>query len=314
MIQKTLKYFVLLTLILYGLRALHFKGLLKQEQGYYGKYNQIFFSVNHFNTLILGSSRAEMHYDPVLIDHLTGWNTFNLSMAGAGTEAAYRLLKLYLVNSKVPERIFYEADLNFLYQDKEDLYRFNNFFPYLGNRNIRENLSHLEPRLPCFHWIAYYSWPYTGWDNLNSSLRSWFRLPLPEGEHYTKGFLPGPVKGELPYEPIVKENTSLSDHHRQFLDSLQLLCNSRGIELHILSSPIFAGGRISLENKEELVRTLKEQALKHKQRYHDLSSLPFCHRRELFLDTYHMNATGAALYSHYFVNYFYTKSHAQALN
>lgn len=248
-----------------------------------------------------------MHYDPLLIDSLTGWNSFNLSMAGAGTEGAFRLLKLYLRKSSVPERIFYEVDLNFLHLEDEDLYRFNNFFPYLRDKGIRESFAYLEPRMPWFHYLAYYSWPYTGWSNLSSGFRAWMRWPIPDGENYRKGYLPGPIRGGLTYAPVQQEKSSLSLHHGRYLDSLQMLCKSRGITLHLLSSPIFAGGRLSLSGKEQLEKTLKEHAAKYNNRYSNLSSLPFCNQRELFLDLYHMNASGARLYSRYFVDYFYTK-------
>ena len=83
MIKKIVIYFLLTTLFLYGLRKLHYRGLLKQTAGYYEKYNTAFINKNNFNVIFLGSSRAEMHYNTYIFDSLTKQNSFNLSLAGA---------------------------------------------------------------------------------------------------------------------------------------------------------------------------------------------------------------------------------------
>jgi hypothetical protein len=79
LIKKIIIYFLLITCSLYSLRYLHYYGLLKQKQGYYGKFNLAFFNKNKFNVLFLGSSRSEMHYDTKIFDSITGRNSFNLS-------------------------------------------------------------------------------------------------------------------------------------------------------------------------------------------------------------------------------------------
>jgi hypothetical protein len=45
----------------------------------------------------------------------------------------------------------------------------------------------------------------------------------------------------------------------------------------------------------------------HQLRYYELSSLPFCNRRPLFIDHYHMNHSGATLFTRYFSGIFNNK-------
>ena len=125
MIKKIVIYFLLTTLFLYGLRKLHYRGLLKQTAGYYEKYNTAFINKNNFNVIFLGSSRAEMHYNTYIFDSLTKQNSFNLSLAGATPQVAFAALKAYLLNSKAPEYLFYEIDYHFLKYESNEIKNFN---------------------------------------------------------------------------------------------------------------------------------------------------------------------------------------------
>lgn len=313
MIRKALIYFLILTALLYGLRALHYRGLVMQEQGFYGKFNTAFLKKNSFDLLFLGSSRVEMHYDPAIIDSLCGLNSFNLGVKGATPRVALAALKAYLHNSDAPEQIVYDVDYHFLKFNSEEIKEFNNYFPFLRNPVLLEEFSRIDPRMRHFHFNPFYSWPYTGMKNISTSLHGWMGIPNRTDSLYYKGHL---KESFLPALDLKKAQAYQSWFHpveRAYLDSLMDFCEGRKIRLSFVTSPMFAGGKVDLLNKEAMVRQLKVTFGNRGYTYYDLSSLPFCHRRDLFVDHFHLNRHGAREFSLYFARFFNNNLRRSAL-
>lgn len=308
MIKKILTYFSLITGILYGIRYLHYEGLLRQTQGYYAKYKTAFYEKNNFNTLFLGSSRVEMHYNTRLFDSLTNQNSFNLSLAGATPQVAFAALKSYLQNSKAPNYLFYEIDYHFLKYKSTEVKEFNNYFPFLKNKTLLNEFAKIDKRMPNFYYNAYYSWPYTGFKNLSTGIHGWLGIPNKTDSLYYKGYLKEVLRPALTYVPVKKYYTFFNLTDRNYLDSIITICKKNNINITLLSSPIFAGGKVDLVNKDQIIRQLRNIALINQISYYDYSSLSFCNERRLFIDHYHMNYLGANKFTRYFCSVFNNKT------
>lgn len=313
MIKKIFLYFICLTALLFGVRRLHYYGLLKQEKGYYAKYKTAFFNKNNFNVLFLGSSRVEMHYDTRIFDSLTGKNSFNLSLAGATPRVAFAALKAYLANSSAPEIIFYEADYHFLKYPSAEIKEFNNYFPFLKNETLRREFNSIDKRMNHFYYNPYYSFPYTGFKNLSTSLHGWLNIPNKTDSLYHKGYLKEVFRPHLDYIASTPAYSWFSSLERNYLDSIIIICNQKNIDLTLITSPMFAGGKLDVANKKEIISQLENIATINKIQYYDLSSLPFCNRRGLFIDHYHMNAAGATKFTLFFAGFFSNKLAANPL-
>jgi hypothetical protein len=299
LIKKALIYFSLLTAALYGLRELHYEGLLRQDEGFYGKFKTIFLKKNSYNLLFLGSSRVEMHYDPQIIDSICGSNSYNLGTKGATPRVAWAVLKAYLSKSAVPSAIVYDVDYHFLKYQSEEVKEFNNYFPFLNNKILLEEFSKIDPRMRHFYMNPYYSWPYTGLKNISTSLHGWTGVPNKTDSLYYKGFLKESFLPELKFKPARPAHSWFHPTERAYLDSVIQYCKKNSVQLHLLTSPMFAGGRLDVKNKDQIVQQLKNMASANGLRYYDLSSLPFCDRRGLFTDHFHMNRRGAREFSLY---------------
>lgn len=283
-------------------------GLLKQNKGYYGKYTQIFTWENHHDVIFLGSSRAEMHYNCRLFDSLTGKNSFNLSMAGASPQVAHALLKVYLEKSSPPKLLFYEVDILSLKNKEAAIFNFPNFFPYLSIPSVRREFASIDARMAHFHMNPFYSLPYSGIENINTSVHGWLNIPTKTERLYYKGYFDENTQPPLDYLPVKQEWHSISERSRNYMDSIVNLCNKKQITIFLISSPIFAGGKLNMFNKKALCESVKSFAKRHSVGYLDFSSLPFCANRNLFIDHEHMNSKGARLYVNYLVNYFNNKT------
>lgn len=290
-------YFLAITACLYGLRALHYRGLLRQQQGYYAKYSTCFFEANHYNLLFLGSSRAEMHYNTRIFDSITGLSSFNLSLAGATPQTAFAALRAYLLHSAAPDYLIYEVDYHTLKNKSMGIMEFNNYFPFLSNPVLREEFTRLDGRMQQFYYNPYASFPYTGFKNLSTSLHGWLGIPNKTDHLYHKGFFKEVLRPQLGYTPVKQQYGFIDPVQRQYLDSIALLCKKNNTRLTFFSSPLFAGGALDLSNSKQLVSQIGNIAGIHRIRYINLSSLSLCRQRELFIDHYHLNYAGANKFS-----------------
>ena len=292
---------------------MHYKGLLLKTNGYYNKYRTCFFKKNNFSALFLGSSRVEMHYNTYLFDSLTHQNSFNLSLAGATPEIAFAALKAYLQNSSTPSYLLYEIDYHNLKYEPTEIKNFNNYFPFLENKTLLQEFSKIDKRMPNFYYNPYYSWPYTGLKNISTSLHGWLNLPTKTDSLYYKGYLKEVLRPALDYIPVTKYYTYINVHNRNYLDSIITLCKKNRVQLTLLSSPLFAGGKVDLINKDQIIKQLHNIAKINGIKYYELSSLPFCNERNYFVDHYHLNYLGATKYTLYLSHLFNNKIASNSL-
>lgn len=289
------------------MRAIHYEGLLRQNQGYYGKYKTAFFEKNNFNVLFLGSSRVEMHYNTQLFDQLTGSNSFNLGSQGATPQVAFAILKGYLLNSSAPKYLFYEIDFHFLKHKSTVVKEFNNYFPFLSNKALRTQFNTIDSRMNYFYFNPYFSFPYTGLKNLSTGMHGWLNIPNKTDSLYHKGYLKEVFRPNLNFIDTKPYTTFFNITNRNYLDSIILLCKNNQIKLHLISSPMFAGAKVDLLNKEQIITQIARIATINNIPFHNISSLPFCSNRNLFIDHFHMNHKGAHKFSLYFGQFFNNK-------
>ncbi len=299
--SKALIYPLIVLALLYLLREVHYYGLLKQKQGYYAKYNTAFLQKNNFEILILGSSRAQMHYNTVLIQNKFKKSCFNLSLTGAAPPHCYAALRAYLKNSSAPKYLFYEVDYHALHINVDFIRDFNNYFPYLKNEVLREGFQRIDNRMNHFYLNPAYSFPYTGFKNLSTSLHGYFNIPNKTDSLFFNGYTKEVFRPQLNFIHYPKFYGYIHPINRSYLDSIITLCDKNKIKLTLVSSPIFAGGELDLLNKSQVLNHLNNIAYLNKIEYLDLSSLPFCDKRALFLDHHHLNYQGSVMFTKHFI-------------
>ena len=248
-----------------------------------------------------------MHYNTRLFDSITGKNSFNLSLAGATPQVAFAALKAYLQNSKAPQYLIYEIDYHFLKYKSTEVKEFNNYFPFLSNNTLLNEFTKIDKRMPNFYYNAYYSWPYTGFKNMSTSIHGWLNMPNKTDSLYYKGYLKEVLRPQLNYTPIKKYYTYFNLTDRNYLDSIITLCKKNNSNITLISSPMFAGGQVDVVNKKQIIQQLNNIAIINKIRYFDLSSMPFCKDRANFVDHYHLNYKGATKYSLFLSRFFNNK-------
>ena len=312
MIKRGILYFAIVTAALYVLRCLHYEGLLRTS-GYYGKYREAFLGGRYADVVFLGSSRVEMHYDTRSFDSLTGSNSFNLGLPGATVHEAFAAYRGYLAGHKPPAFLIYEIDYHAMMERSSGIMEFGNFFPFLSNTVLRRELNRIDKRMNWFYFVPYLSWPYTGLRNISTSLHGWLNIPNKTDHLYYKGFFKEVLRDSLNYRHSVPVNVYIHSSERAYLDSLAEVCRRTGTCLTFVTSPLFACGELDVANRREITSQVKNIAKACQAEYFDFSCLPFCNRREFFVDHYHMNYKGTSAFTPWLCSAFNNKIKAPAL-
>lgn len=300
--MKSILYYILITILLaYTVREGLYIGIRKNSSGEYDKLNTIFLKHNNYTTLIAGSSRAEVHYNPLIIDSITHQNTYNIGLEGALMPMIYAGLQAYLENSEPPENLilnidyFYEIEKT---EEGEKVFRFPRYFPYLVNKKLYNQLNLLDNRFHYFKWIPFYSMPYFNENYLNHSLKGYLNfLPSTQRKYYN-GYMPLPFSNE----DIDTINYHISTPHLQpiiynSLDSIIDLCKSRNIQLFFVFSPIYHKDSKQIQNNDSLLNSFISIADREHIKYFDYSRISISNDKRLFTDSRHLNSKGSYLFS-----------------
>ncbi|MGE0569012.1 MAG: hypothetical protein AB7O73_13820, partial [Bacteroidia bacterium] len=220
MIKKAITYIILVTILLFGTRKLIYIGILKNDNGYYSKYKHAFFETEYHEVLFLGSSRTAMHFDTEIFDSITNFNSFNLSLSGAGPMVCHAALKAYLSVHKSPRYLLYDPDFHELIHENKQIMDFNNYFPFLTNNVLRTEFSKIDNRMNYFYYLPFYSLPYTTFKNISSSVHGWIGRPEKSAMQFIKGFQKVDDKPKLNFIPTKQVEGVLTVNNLTYIDSI----------------------------------------------------------------------------------------------
>ncbi len=124
----------------------------------YGSLSKLYAGTINADVVIFGSSRTQLHINPMIIEELTGLTSYNLAQAGTNIFQSFFTLEEYMLHNKKPKIVIFEADIRQL--DKKILLRFekHNFKKYiflsrhtaeLFNQTLLEKISHSLIKSQC---------------------------------------------------------------------------------------------------------------------------------------------------------------------
>lgn len=302
--KRSILYILAAILLTYVVRELEYFGIRKSKQGKFEKLNTCFNKKNNFDLLIIGSSRAESHFRPDIIDSTTGLNSYNAGMVGATFPFIEGTLEAYLENSSAPKYVVLNIDYHMFVASDDSIRYFPSYFPFLSNEALYSKFSERDKRFIAFKWIPFYSMPYFGTKYLNNSLRGFFDIPGKYDSTYIKGYTPIPIADPKdmdtvsikPYRPWLK-NTSWKS-----LQNIISLCRSKNIKLILVISPLYHRLSEAILNENEIIQNLESIAKKENCVFMNLVHLPITFEKNRFSDLDHLNRLGALEFSRIFAH------------
>lgn len=294
--------------LLYAYRIFLYAGIRKNENGIFNKYNELFLKTDkNYDVLFIGSSRAEMHFNPAVFDSITGLNSYNFGIAGATPKISYALLKAYCAHHSLPKYLIFNVDYFYLDKTTGTLNDFPRYFPYLKNHHLRSELHKIDTRFNSFYYNPLHSLPYTQLDFLSASLHGWLNISGKYDSLMHKGYQTSVLKKmDLSDTPIPKL-MSISTKNKADLDSIINYVHSKNMQLVLVTSPIYGGAKQYATNYNTLLKEFEEILQKRNITYLNYSDSLSYNNQNLYADYMHLNRYGAHKFTQNFSLDFYNK-------
>lgn len=256
------------------------------------KWNEVIQGGIEAEILVVGSSRALVHFDCEYIEKVTGKTCYNLGFDGTSIPLQKLMFDLYLSKNKAPESLIWSLDFH-SFTNKSDYYGFDQLIPYRDNEIIQEILDiHETPdyqfELPIFR----YSYnPRMKFYGIASYLIAYAKEPI-----ITKGFRKSTRTWELGddfeehseanSENIFIDEVILRDFY-QYIASLKVQ-----YDIRLIMTPYYITRLEKLQNLTEVKEKLNAAAEAIDVPYLDLSSTDISLDQNNFYNETHMTTQG----------------------
>ena len=236
--------------------------------------------------LIMGSSRAVHHYDPLIIEDSLHISCYNCGYDGCGSITAYGLLRM-LTEHYSPRIILYEVtpDFDYLKTGNENT-RFLRPLKMFYDRNGIDSIF-----IKCDKNEGYKM--NSKMYRMNSQLIELLSENIVRRNQTIKGYIP--QKRVMKYEPsdnVTKKSIEYDTLKIEYLNRIVDLCKSKQIKLVFIISPNYQKSNMSKYKYVEILAKKNELPVLN----HSCDTL-FVGKRAFFYDAFHMNEEGASAYT-----------------
>jgi len=301
-VVRILAFFVFLAVTAILLNLLVDHGLRRIRTSKFGSMNRIMSGEVNADIVINGSSRALDHYDPRIIESVTGHTGYNLGMNASQTDLQLAVLKAYLAHNAKPRVVIQNLDpFTFVTTRRGDIYDPGYYVPYLWDNDLCEGLRVIDPVVLKWKYIPLYGY------SVEDMRFTWLTgllgaVGVNPKEDYFQGFDPQYRPWTADFDRFKKEQTDgftppIEAAAVGDLEAIAQLCRDRGIQLIFVYSPEFAEVQELERNRGEIFTKFREIAAKYQVPFWDYSNAPICKEQKYFYNSQHLNADGAAVFS-----------------
>ncbi len=290
-------FLILFTSILWGVERLVTYELTTSNEVYFDNWNELKLLKKKPDVLIIGNSRAWIHYNTDILDSLLENETYNLGMDGmTSIQQEYRYKYYRQFNSK-PKLIIFNVDDETYYNRKEILQP-QQYFPYLDDSLISSQCIRmgLFPMRVYFPPVRYFEADIC----FEAMWRCLTNTPCDESVRKRKGFLGFDRPwNEATYKQIISKNLiakfdpSLMKRHELFLQSLR----NEGIELLLVFAPQFVDYTKHIAHHSTILLYYQNLAKRLGAGFWDYSQSDYSKSKDNFFEQHHMNLSASNRYS-----------------
>jgi hypothetical protein len=281
-------FFCLIVVLLYIVNGMINSGLRRIKTSQFGVSNKIVQGKINADIIITGSSRAISHYDPRIIEAITGRTAFNLGRNGSQTDMQLAVLKTYLAHNRTPKLVLHNLDA-FSFVTTREVYDPAQYMPYLGEDDIYAALHHISPEI---WWKAKYLPVYGLKGCFGWSPREDFFLGFnPRVGHWTADF------ENFKTTHGAGTTFDIEPEGVRIMEDLIRVCHDKGIKLVFVYSPEYREMQMLTKNRAEIFAKFSELSERYNVPLWDFSDWNNANNHELFRNSQHLNAEGAKVFS-----------------
>ena len=297
---RILAFFAFFAVLLVAVDSAVNYGLRRINTSRFGVSNQVMTGQVNADIVINGSSRALTHYDPRIIERITGHSAFNIGRNGSQTDMQLAFLRAYLAHNRKPKLIIQNLDL-FSFVTSREIYDPAQYMPYLKDEAIYAGIRQIYPYAWKWRYLPLYGY-------VVEDMRFTWILGLSglagfqTREDHFQGFLPRRTSWTGDFEKFrasVRDGVCFEIEPRGVRDlaGVAEVCRERGVPLLFVYSPEFAEMQILERNRAEVFAKFREICKKCSVSLWDYSDSPICRDRGLFYNSQHLNINGATVFS-----------------
>jgi hypothetical protein len=299
-VRRIACFFGLVVALIFVMNAMITSGLRRLKTSAFGASNQIMDGKVNAQIVISGSSRALAHYDPRTIEAITGRTAFNLGRNGAQTDMQVAFLKAYLAHNRKPEIVVHNLDA-FTFVTTREVFDPVEYTPYLYDRDLYSALGKINSHVWKSRYLPLYGYVV---EDMNFTwvlgLKGFFGWSPPED--YFLGFNPRSKKWTDDFQQMKANNPNgvsfgIEPEGIRVVEDLIRVCRQNGIQLILVYSPEYAEMQSLTNNRAEVFALFHELADHSSVPLWDYSDWKYAGNQELFQNSQHLNATGAAIFS-----------------
>jgi hypothetical protein len=264
-VWRIIAFFVCCAVVAVAVHGAINHGLRSIETSQFGAFNTVVSGQANAGIVISGSSRALCHYDPRIIQEITGLSAYNIGMNASQIDVQLAVLKTYLRHNRKPKLIIQNLDLFSLETtERGKIYDPGFFMPYLSEPELYDTLRHIDSsvwkwkHLPLYGYAVEdlrftWAWGLLGLVNVNP----------PETHH--RGFNPRSQRWNSDFDAF-KASVETGVSYRidpkglQDLEAILSLCRENGIAILLVYSPEFVEMQRLEQNRAEIITTFKGAA------------------------------------------------------
>jgi hypothetical protein len=300
---RIVAFFVVVVVMAYGLDAIITYGLKQIPTSKFGSFNKVVSGHVNAEIIINGSSRALTHYDPRIIERLTGHSAYNLGMNGTQTDVHAAVLKTYLSRNSKPKIVIQNLE-SFTFEPTlpGELYDPGTYVPYLNEEPLYRSLLAIDKNVWKWKHIPLYGYAVEdmkftwAWGILGC-------LGFYGQENYFQGFTPRHTPWTGEFERFKAGLSAKGVRNRidprgmHALREIIQICKEADIHLILVYSPVYSEMQLLEINRPEIFALFRELSLEYQVPFWDYSDHTICREQTNFYNSQHLNANGAALFT-----------------
>lgn len=292
---------LLVFLLLFGAVAVSLdmvlkEGLRRRSTGTFGVWNRVVQGRMDAEVLLLGSSRALMHFDAEAIGRRTGLRCYTIGMDGNQIGHQLPWLITHLKHNPAPRLLVQNVDLISLAPDT-DVFFPSQYPPYLNEDAVYEDLLRTDATWWKDRWIPLYSFARFGYGYAGIAVKGLLGLEDTLRDPLTLGF----QRQDLPWDGtfdrfkaahpqgVRRANTAEA---RLTLATLIRTAQHAGSRVVLVYTPELAEMQRLTHDREGLIDTIRGIADEAGVPFWDFSGADICQDRRWFYNSQHLNGAG----------------------
>jgi hypothetical protein len=295
-IGRMLAFFLVTGGLVWCLDLLIDAGFRRIRTSAFGATNAMLSGAINADIVISGSSRALVHYDPRIIQRVTGRSAYNIGRNGSQTDMQLAVLKAYLQHNSKPKLVVHNLDL-FSFESTREIYDPAQYIPYLEEEAIYSGVTRIYPTAWKWRYLPLYGYAVEDMRfTWIQGLKSFFGHQ-PKEDHFL-GFVPRHLQWTGDFAHFRRDNPQgvtfkMETQGVSDLSEIIMLCRLGNIPLLLVYSPEYYEMQLLERNRDEIFSKFHEMAGRFSIPLWDYSTSHISAQQIHFYNSQHLNASGA---------------------